>query len=151
MIGKSIFNASELDFLQNSRVGHISTVNPKDDYPHTVPICFVFDDNSFYTSLHKNAKRLNNLNKRNQISLTIDQYKEDRGEWLILKGILIKVEASIFNYVEHSNEFMKGWKLLIKKYPQYKQWANDDLIPKDPEVRRIMQMHSTHKISWGFQ
>jgi len=150
MESQSLFNKSELEFIEKLRVARIATIDSKDKFPHIVPICFFFKDNFFYTSLRKSSKRLININKGSTISLVIDQYAEQNNQWIILRGILIKVNPSILNYKEDTELFMIGWKGLIKKYPQYNTWANEDLTPSDPDLRRIMQMKPLHKISWGF-
>jgi len=82
--------------------------------------------------------------------LLFDEYVENNGKWLTLRGILFNVTISILNYQDHSVRFMKGWKQLIEKYSQYKTWAQEDLSPTDPNTRRIMQMNPIQKISWGF-
>ncbi len=145
-----IFSESERKFINNLRVARFSTINSKDDFPHVVPICYVFDDRLFYTSLGKNTKRLKNLSKRREASLLFDKYEEKDGKWIILQGILVKVKVLVLNYREHIEKFMKGWSKLIEKYPQYKTWTHEDLTPTDPDRRRIMQLTPIEKVSWGF-
>ncbi|MFX1419346.1 MAG: pyridoxamine 5'-phosphate oxidase family protein [Promethearchaeota archaeon] len=145
-----IFSELERKFITNLRVARISTINPQDNFPHIVPVCYSFDDGVFYTSLGKDSKRIKNLGKRNEVSLLFDEYEEKNGEWIVLKGVLMKVKALILNYADHSEQFMKGWSKLIEKYPQYKTWAHNDLTPTDPDRRRIMQLFPLEKISWGF-
>jgi hypothetical protein len=57
----------------------------------------------------------------------------------VLRGLLIYGDVGILNYFEDREEFMYGWRLLIQKYPQCKNWANADLTPKDPDKRLIMK------------
>ena len=137
-------------FLNNIRVARIATIDFKDKFPHIVPICFTFDGSKFYTSLRKGNKRYNNITKGSPISIVFDKYKEKNGHWITLKGILIKVEVKLLNFHDYKEEFMEGWKLLIKKYPQYKKWTNSDLTPTDPKLRCIMQMNPISIVSWGF-
>ena len=40
--------------------------------------------------------------------------------------------------------------MLIGKYPQYKQWANEDLSPKDSDKRIIMEIQPIKKDFLGF-
>ena len=93
---------------------------------------------------------MQNINNGSNVSLLFDEYVENNGNWIILRGILINVTNSILNYYDHYEQFMKGWKHLIEKYPQYKTWAQEDLSPKDPNTGRIMQLNPINKISWGF-
>ena len=150
MENNGIFSDSERKFITNLRVARISTINSLDNFPHMVPICYTFDDRFFYTTLRKTSKRLKNLSKRSEVSLLFDEYKEKHGNWIVLQGVLVKVNALVLNYREHLEQFMKGWSNLIEKYPQYKAWANEDLTPTDPDLRRIMQLTPIEKTSWGF-
>lgn len=150
MKNNGIFSDSERKFITNLRVARISTISLNDHFPHIVPICYVFDDEVFFTSLGKNSKRIKNLNQSSEVSLLFDEYEEENGKWIVLKGVLVKVKALVLNYTDHLEQFMKGWSHLIEKYPQYKAWALNDLTPTDPERRRIMQLTPIEKISWGF-
>lgn len=145
-----MFSETEAEFLKGRRVARIATVDRNDSYPHIVPICFVFDDISFYTTLSRDSKRLGNIKRGSKVSLLVDKYEERSGEWFTLQGLLIKCKVSSLSYQENTDLFMKGWRMLIGKYPQYRQWANENLIPKDSNKRIIMQMEPIEKISWGF-
>lgn len=146
----SLFSKEERIFLKNLRVARIATVDPNDNFPHLVPICYAFDQGFFFTSLSRKSKRIKNYNKRKEISLIFDEYQEENEEWVILRGILVKTDIQILNYNDHSEDFMKGWTKLIEKYPQYKIWTHEDLTPNDPDLRRIMQIKPIEKVSWGF-
>jgi len=149
MSRKSMFSEAQAEFLKSQRVARIATVDPNDDYPHVVPICYVFDGILFYTTGSRGSKRLRNVESGSKVSILIDKYEERIGEWLTLQGLLIKCEVSLLNYYENTDLFMKGWRMLIEKYPQYMRWANEDLTPKDPDKRTIMQMRPIGKTSWG--
>ena len=150
MEDKSFFSKVEKNFLINLRVARIATINSEDGFPHIVPICFVFYDNLFFTSLRKTSKRLHNLDKNSKVSILFDEYEEKNGQWVILRGMLVKMDFKLLNNKGQSEGFMKGWIKLIEKYSQYKTWAHEDLSPTDPDLRRIMQMKPIDKISWGF-
>ncbi|MFX0003253.1 MAG: pyridoxamine 5'-phosphate oxidase family protein [Candidatus Hodarchaeota archaeon] len=104
----SLYSKEERIFLNNLRVARIATVNPDYNFPHLVPICYVFDQDLFFTSLRKNSRRLTNLNKRREVSILFDEYQEENGIWVILRGLLIKSDVKILNFNEHSDNFMKG-------------------------------------------
>ncbi len=150
MTSRDMFSKPEMELLNTVRVGRIATADVYSGYPHVVPICFVFDRSSFYTTLSRASKRLRNIENGSKVSLLVDKYEEQSGEWLTLQGLLIKCKVSLLNYYEDKALFMKGWRMLIRKYPQYKRWANEDLSPKDPDKRLMMQIHPTEKTSWGF-
>lgn len=147
---RSMFSETEAEFLKGQRVARIATVDQNDDYPHVVPICFVFDGISLYTTLSRASKRLRNIKSGSKVSVLIDKYEEQVGEWLTLQGLLVRCKVSLLNYYENTDLFMKAWRMLIGKYTQYKQWANKDLSPKDPDRRIIMQIQPIRKTSWGF-
>ena len=146
------FTKEELDLIERSRVARLATIDISGRFPHIIPICYIYDGKTFYTTLHKKSRRLRNVEKGSKASLLIDEYKEFDEQWLVLRGILFNVKAKILNYYNDSKQFMYGWKLLTNKYHQYTSWANGKtLSPKDPDVRRIMQLAILRKISWGFQ
>ncbi len=149
MSSKIRFSKSESGFLNVQRVCRIATVDHS-NYPHVVPICFVFDGVSFWTTVSRDSKRVRNVNRGSKVSILVDEYKEQSAEWIILRGLLINCEVALLNHRDNKDQFMKGWRLLIEKHTQYKQWANDDFTPKDPGRRIIMQLVPTKKASWGF-
>ena len=73
---KGMFSEAEAEFLKGQRVARIATVDPNGDYPHVVPICFVFDDISFYTTLFGDSKRVRNIESGSRVSVLIDRYEE---------------------------------------------------------------------------
>ncbi|MFX1571558.1 MAG: pyridoxamine 5'-phosphate oxidase family protein [Promethearchaeota archaeon] len=150
MPNEFLLSNSENEFLTKSRVARIATIDAASNFPHIIPICYSFDGNNFFTSLRNTSKRLQNINKGSKVSLLFDEYVENNGKWITLRGILINVTISILNYHDHSEQFKQGWKQLIEKYHQYKTWAQEDLSPTDSNTRRIMKMTPIHKISWGF-
>jgi len=145
-----MISGKEADFLLYERVARMATINTESRSPHVVPVCFAFDGENIYTTLGADSNRLKNINEGSKMSLLIDKYVEEKGEWKILCGLLIYSNVEILTYSEDRDEFMHGWSLLIRKYPQYKQWANPDLAPKDPDKRRIVKIHPSKIIRWGF-
>jgi len=146
----SMFSKAETQFLTSERVAHIATVNA-DMQPHVVPVCFALDREDIVTSLHMRSRRLWNLKRGSKVSVLVDRYEEDKGQWKVLRGLLIYGKAKLLTFQENREEFMHCWKLLIQKYPQYKQWANTDLTPKDPDVRGIMKIEPQKVTRWGFE
>jgi len=128
----------------------MATINIASKSPHVVPVCFAFDGKNIYTTLGASSKRLRNIKKGSKVSLVIDKYVEENGDWKVLCGLLIYGNVKTLTYYEDKDEFMYGWKLLIQKYPQYKHWANSDLTPKDPDTRRILKICPLKITCWGF-
>ncbi len=117
MSNEFLLSKSENEFLNKSRVARIATLDPANNFPHIIPICYSFDGDAFFTTLRNTSKRLLNINKGSKVSLLFDEYVENNGKWITLQGILINVTISILNYQDHLERFMKGWKQLIEKYP----------------------------------
>ena len=146
-----IFSKAEVKFLISERVARLATINIADESPHLVPVCFAFDGKTIVTTLQAKCKRLKNMRQRSKVAILVDKYVEEKGKWKVLCGLLIYGDAKILTFSKNREEFMYCWKLLIRKYPQYKQWANADLMPKDSDKRRIMKIEPTETIRWGFE
>lgn len=129
----------------------MATINITNKSPHVVPACFAFDGKAIYTTLYAKSKRLNNVKEGSKVSILVDRYIEENGEWKVLCGLLIYGNTKTLSYYDNKSEFMYGWKLLIQKYPQYKQWSKVDLTPKDPDKRRIMKIQPNKVVRWGFE
>jgi nitroimidazol reductase NimA-like FMN-containing flavoprotein (pyridoxamine 5'-phosphate oxidase superfamily) len=141
---------AEREFLASQRVARIATINA-DRQPHAVPVCYAFDEKAIFTTLHVKSKRLRNLNRGSKVSVLVDEYEEIKGQWNVLRGLLMYGNAAILTFQENRGEFMHGWKLLLQKYSQYRQWANPDSTPKDVDVRRIIRIEPTRIARWGFR
>jgi len=141
---------SDIDFLTSQRVARIATIKARNKSPHLVPICFAFDGKSIFTTLGVGSQRLKNVEQGSKATILVDEYEEEKSEWKVLRGLLIYGNTKILTIKRNRDQFMHGWKLLIHKYPQYKQWANADLTPKDPDARRIMKIELKKIIRWGF-
>jgi nitroimidazol reductase NimA-like FMN-containing flavoprotein (pyridoxamine 5'-phosphate oxidase superfamily) len=128
----------------------MATINQASKSPHAVPVCFAFDGEDIYTTLSASSRRLKNIKEGSKTSVLIDKYEEENGEWKVLCGLLIYGIAKIISYNENREEFMRGWRLLIQKYPQYKHWTNPDLTPNDSNKRRIIKFRPSRITRWGF-
>jgi len=128
----------------------MATINQASKSPHIVPVCFAFDGEDIYTTLSASSRRLKNIKEGSKASVLIDKYEEENNKWEILCGLLIYGNAKILTYDENREEFMRGWRLLIEKYPQYKRWTSPDLAPNDSNKRRIVKFRPSRITRWGF-
>ena len=128
----------------------MATINQASKSPHVVPVCFVFDGKDIYTTLGASCRRLKNIEEGSKTSMLIDKYEEKENRWKVLCGLLIYGSVKILTWHENKEEFMHGWRLLIEKYPQYKDWANADLSPNDSKKRRIVKFQPSRITTWGF-
>jgi nitroimidazol reductase NimA-like FMN-containing flavoprotein (pyridoxamine 5'-phosphate oxidase superfamily) len=145
-----MLSLGEADFLRSERVARMATINQASKAPHVVPVCFAFDGSDIYTTLGASSRRLKNIEEGSRTSMLIDKYVEENNTWKVLCGLLIYGRTKILIYDKNREEFMHGWRLLIEKYPQYKQWANPDFTPKDSNKRRIVKFRPSRTTRWGF-
>ena len=153
MVTNELFSEAEVELLTSERVARIATTNPIDNQPHVVPVCFAFDGKTIITTLNSKSKRLKHIEQGSKTAILVDKYEENQAqtEWKTLQGLLIQGNTRILTFQDNKQEFMNCWKLLIQKYPQYKQWANTDYTPKDPDKRRLMKIVPTRTTRWGFE
>ncbi len=117
------FRPEHKEFLSKERVARVASINA-DGALHVVPICFALNGETIYSTVIEGSKRLDNMRRTASLSIVIDRYEENEGEWLTLKGILMSGRAEILDYANNKEAFMSGWSRLIRKYPQYRHWAN---------------------------
>ncbi len=143
-----VLSPAERELLKAQRVARMGTVNA-DGTPHVVPICFADDTSSLYTTLPRGVRRLVNVTRGSPVAFLVDGYEERGGEWTVLCGVQLYGLAEVLDYRKQPRAFMRGWRLLIAKYPQYRRWADADLAPTDPDRRRIVRFIPRRKVSWG--
>jgi PPOX class probable F420-dependent enzyme len=116
-----------LEFLHNSRIARLATVDPENNQPYVVPVVFAFDDNNIFIPIddkpkkNKNLnqlKRVKNIQKNPNISFLIDTY--DDKNWNNLSYLMIQGKARIINMVNDKDTIKQAHSLLSDKYLQYK-------------------------------
>jgi PPOX class probable F420-dependent enzyme len=142
-------SSTQEKFLREQGVARLASMNP-DGTIHLVPICFAFDGSTIFSTVIRGSKRLFNIARDPRVSIVVDDYEERDGQWVVLKGVLMYGTASLLTYGAQKERFMRGWRRLIEKYPQYGRWAGEDLRPTDEERRRIMSFRPRKVVSWGF-
>lgn len=115
------------EFLLESRLAHLAT-STKNGKPQVIPICYVYDGDSLYSSIDEKPKRRSptqlqrvlNIVENPSVSLVVDRYEED---WSKLKYVLVRGSAEI---VHTGEEHEHAVQLLREKYPQYRQMKLED-------------------------
>jgi PPOX class probable F420-dependent enzyme len=116
-----------LEFLHNSRIARLATVDPENNQPYVVPVLFAFDGNNIFIPIDdkpkktKNSnqlKRVKNIQKNPDVSFLIDTY--DDNDWNNLSYLMIQGKARIANRVNDIDTIKKAHYLLSDKYIQYK-------------------------------
>jgi len=121
--------------LRETRVARLAT-RDEQGRPHVVPVCYVYDGQSFYTPLDRKPKkktggelaRVQNIRARPQVALLLDRYDED---WTKLWYILVRGQGEILSA---GKERKRAIELLRAKYPQY---DSRELLPEDASVIRV--------------
>ena len=115
-----------LEYLHNSRIARLATVDPENNQPYVVPVVFAVDGNNIFIPIDDKTKRVNsnqlkrvkNIQKNPNISFLIDTY--DDKDWNNLSYLMIQGKARIANMVNDIDTIKKAHSLLFNKYLQYK-------------------------------
>lgn len=84
------------------------------DRPHVVPVSYIYKDNFFYVSTDYNTKKLFNIKKNPDISMTIDVYKPN-----LKKGITVN---GIVKIIENGQMYNKIYLLFYSRF----EWVRND-------------------------
>jgi len=128
--------------LVESRLAHLAT-STKNGKPHVVPICYVYDRNTIYSSIDEKPKRAKprqlrrvlNIVENPKVSLVVDQYRED---WRKLRYVIVHGSA---NLVNHGVEHRRAVSLLRKKYRQYRSMRLEE--------RPIIKIKPDNVFTWS--
>src|SRR5215469_12764926 len=129
--------------LELARIARLATVN-REQRPHVIPICFVWDGSVFYSAIDRKPKRVapdrlvrvKNIKEMPHVALLVDQYDED---WTRLWYVLVQGKAEL---VSAAAERQRAIQLLRAKYPQY----DASMLADDAPVLRISPLRF---IAWG--
>ncbi len=130
------------EFLGKSRLAHLAT-SSKHGKPHVVPVCYVYDGVSIYSSIDEKPKRANpnrlrrvlNIIENPHVSMVVDQYEED---WSKLRYVLVQGLARI---AHEGDEHRRAVSLLREKYPQYSAMKLEN--------RPIIKIEPTRVATWN--
>jgi len=129
-----------VQFINSHRVARLATADAA-GRPAVVPMCYVFNGESFYSAIDKKPKRVDlmqlqrvrNIRVNSQVALVIDDYSENWSEliYVVIRGVaeIIDPDESI------STEHESAVAALRLKYDQYRSMAIDrnpiiKIVPK---------------------
>jgi uncharacterized protein len=126
------FSKSEKRFLSQNEACRIATSYK--DFPHVVPVSYIFDKNSFFIAIGYGDKKYKNLKKNNNIALVVDVYNSSIDN----KAVVITGEAEFV-----TAEFDRLYKIFSKKFEWYKlhPWSRDE--------GTFVKVKPRSKTSWG--
>ena len=115
--------------VSGSRVARMATIDP-DGRPHIVPVVFVVDRETLYSSIDEKPKRTREVRRLanirttpDRVSILVDHYEE---EWPRLWWVRLRGTGRI---LERGSEREAALALLSDKYPQYR-----DVPPQGPVI-----------------
>jgi uncharacterized protein len=128
------FSKSEKRFLLQNEACRIATSYK--DFPHVVPVSYIFDKNSFFIAIGYGDKKYKNLKKNNNIALVVDVYNSSVDN----KAIVITGEAE---FVTTKAEFDRLYRIFSRKFEWYK------LHPWSRHEGTFVKVKPRSKTSWG--
>jgi PPOX class probable F420-dependent enzyme len=135
-----MLSSSELQFIQDQRVGHLATADAA-GRPHVVPVCFACLDARIYVAIDEKPKlslrlkRLRNIEENPQVSLVFDRCDED---WSRLGWVMVHGSAAI---VDAGRVHELAVTALREKYEQYRSMTL--------EGRPVISVTVERVSSWG--
>jgi general stress protein 26 len=102
----------------------IATVR-EDGYPQATTVSYVSDGLKIYFGCDAGSQKAQNIARNNKVSLTIDA---PYASWEEIKGLSI---GGIAQRVTDGNELARVQKLMLEKFPQIAQFANN---PSETEL-----------------
>lgn len=128
--------------VDRARVARLATVDP-DGRPNPVPVVFVLEGDTVYSSVDAKPKRTPRLRRLENVgrdplavALLVDHYEED---WPALWWVRLRGRARV---LEDGPERERALRLLAEKYPQYR-----DMPPQGPVF--ALDVAEWRGWSWG--
>jgi PPOX class probable F420-dependent enzyme len=129
------------ELLIESRLAHLAT-STRNGKPHVVPICYVYDGASIYSSIDEKTKRskpsqlrrIMNIAENPNVCLVVDHYAEN---WRHLRYLIVRGSAII---LQGGKEHRRAVRLLRNKYYQYHEMKL--------EGRPLIKVDPTNTVAW---
>ena len=124
---------NEIKFIRENELCRLATSFK--DKPHVVPVSYIYEDNFLYISTDYNTKKLFNIKRNSNVSLTIDNYKPKFNKGIVINGIARIIEkGQIYNNV---------YLLFYRKF----EWVRSD--PWNEGEAPFLEIKPNTKVSWG--
>src|SRR5215475_2062221 len=129
-----------VQFMKSHRVARMATADAA-GRPAVIPICYVFDGESFYSAIDKKPKRVDlmqlqrvrNIRVNSHVALVIDDYSENWSEliYVVVRGVAEIIDPGESVSTEHEGAVAA----LRLKYEQYRSMVIDrnpiiKIVPK---------------------
>lgn len=124
---------NEIKFIRENELCRLATSFK--DKPHVVPVSYIYEDNFLYISTDYNTKKLFNIKRNSNVSLTIDNYKPKFNKGIAINGMARIIEkGQIYNNI---------YLLFYRKF----EWVRND--PWNEGDAPFLEIEPTTKVSWG--
>ena len=124
---------NEIKFIRENELCRLATSFK--DKPHVVPVSYIYQDNFLYISTDYNTKKLFNIKRNPNVSLTIDNYKPKFNKGIAINGMARIIEkGQIYNNV---------YLLFYRKF----EWVRND--PWNEGDAPFLEIEPITKVSWG--
>ncbi|HKU83921.1 MAG TPA: pyridoxamine 5'-phosphate oxidase family protein [Candidatus Nitrosocosmicus sp.] len=124
---------NEIKFMRENELCRLATSFK--DKPHVVPVSYIYQDNFLYISTDYNTKKLFNIKRNSNVSLTIDNYKPKFNKGIAINGMARIIEkGQIYNNI---------YLLFYRKF----EWVRND--PWNEGDAPFLEIEPTTKVSWG--
>ncbi|MDF0679408.1 MAG: pyridoxamine 5'-phosphate oxidase family protein [Candidatus Nitrosocosmicus sp.] len=124
---------NEIKFIIENEVCRLATSFK--DKPHVVPVSYIYKDNFFYISTDYNTKKLLNIEKNPNVSLTVDIYKPSFNKGITVNGIV--------RIIENGRLYDRIYLLYYDKF----EWVRSD--PWKEGEAPFLEIKPYTKASWG--
>jgi uncharacterized protein len=132
-IMKVAFSIPETDFLVENEACRIATCG--DQFPHIVPVSYVYRNGFFFFATDYQTKKLDNLNRNPKLALTVDVYSSVGNKAICVQGTT--------RLIESGKEFIELYDIFYKKF----QWVRDS--PWKEGEAPFVEVTPVTKVSWG--
>ncbi len=130
-------------FVTQHRIGRLATAD-RQGHPHVIPVCYAFEDATFYIALDAKPKRVEpaqlkrvrNILENPRAALVIDRYSDD---WSQLAYLLVRGSAALV--APQEDEHRRAIVLLQERYPRYQQ------MPIEHQPVIALRVESV--VAWG--
>ena len=124
---------NEIKFIRENELCRLATSFK--DKPHVVPVSYIYDDNFLYISTDYNTKKLFNIKRNSNVSLTIDNYKPKFNKGIVINGIA--------RIIEKGQIYKNVYLLFYRKF----EWVRSD--PWNEGEAPFLEIKPNTKVSWG--
>jgi nitroimidazol reductase NimA-like FMN-containing flavoprotein (pyridoxamine 5'-phosphate oxidase superfamily) len=130
---KVAFSIPEVEFLTQNEACRIATCGG--EFPHVVPVSYVYRNGFLYFATDYETKKLENLNRNPKVALAIDVYSSVGNRAICIQGTA--------RLIESGKEFLQLYGIFHEKF----QWVRD--TPWKEGEAPFVEVTPVTMVSWG--